>query len=117
MTKHFEKPFDVDRIEPLLRAIGREIGERAQAVRELEQRMSAFSKTPRIHAREIAAIESELSAHRRELRRVQSELAHLGVEFDPQMPWIAPRILQAKLTSKAQTDDTSFFDPADRQRA
>jgi septal ring factor EnvC (AmiA/AmiB activator) len=88
-------PRDVDRMQPLLRAVGLEIAERTKTIRELQERRSAFRGTSRIHAADIAAIEGELDSQRRELNRVQKELARLGVYFDAQTPWVAPRFIDS----------------------
>ena len=116
MGKLADLGLDIDRIQPLLRVIGREISDRTHSIQELEERLAAFSKTPRIHANEISAAESDLSLQRRELRRIQSELAHLGVAFDAQMPWVAPRLIAAAASAKDPTSDTSFHRAGDSRR-
>ncbi len=77
---------EAERLLPLIRAIRREIRERTLAAADLEQRLEALASTRKVHAREIAAIESELSAHRRELRRIERELHELGCKQDSDRP-------------------------------
>jgi len=58
-------------LAPLLEAIGREILERQDAVRELVQRSSAMID-------DVERVARELSHHRAELERAHLELARLG---------------------------------------
>jgi chromosome segregation ATPase len=82
MTQQASQTRSPERLAPLLRSIQHEITERLERMSALEERLGAFEATRRIHAEEVATLESELSTHRRELRRIEKELSRLGVRFD-----------------------------------
>lgn len=77
---------DAEQLLPLVRSIGREIGERSRATTALEARLTELSEERDAHRDEIAHIESELSTQRRELRRIERELAELGCNLDEDHP-------------------------------
>jgi hypothetical protein len=68
------------RLVPLLRSIGQELVERADALVRLEERIASLS--PRMHGDEIARHRAEAAAHKRELRYAQRELEKLGCSID-----------------------------------
>jgi hypothetical protein len=77
---------NAERMLPLLRAIGQEVRERNLAIHALETRIADLTLAPRLHAQEIAQLESELSTHRRELRGIEREMERLGCSFDQDDP-------------------------------
>jgi len=77
---------NAERMVPLLRAIGQEVRERNLAVLALETRIADLALAPKLHAEEIAMLESELACHRRELRGIEREMERLGCSFDQDDP-------------------------------
>jgi hypothetical protein len=76
---------DADRLIPLLRSVQRELRERGEAVRRLEQRQR---RTPREQrsAPEYAALAAHLATHKLEIRLAKKELERLGCLCDDQHP-------------------------------
>ena len=96
----------IDDMLPLLRTIQVEINDRLEEIGKLEARKAAFEPTRHVHERELARIESELSAQRRELRHVSKELARLGVAFDPEHPHRI--VMPAGAQDSEQLGETGF---------
>lgn len=76
-TTHLQ---DLTHLHPLLRSIGEEIVERAEAILELEARIRDLS--PRMHEAEISRHHATIAAHKRELRYAQGELDRLGCRIE-----------------------------------
>lgn len=80
-----KKAYDVNsagRLIPFLEATHREIRERADQVRRLENRLRLLSEEERA----VSPVNSALSIHRREIREAQRDLQRLGCkveEFGP----------------------------------
>ncbi|MDP6410919.1 MAG: DUF2203 family protein [Planctomycetota bacterium] len=74
-----------DRLIPLLRVIQREIRERGDAVRILENRLGTFS-IDQADSPAFLATRAELSNHRREIRLSKKELERIGCSLDAAQP-------------------------------
>ncbi|MDP6761302.1 MAG: DUF2203 family protein [Planctomycetota bacterium] len=74
-----------DSLIPLLRVIQREIRERSDAVRILENRLRAFS-LDQADSSAFLAVRAELSNHRREIRLSKKELERIGCALDAGQP-------------------------------
>lgn len=108
MTQQASQTRSPERLTPLLRSIQEEITERVQRIEALEGRLEAFASTRRVHAEEIAQIESELSTNRRELRRIEQELSRLGVPFDADNPRAVFTANAVGLSDGRHLEDTGF---------
>lgn len=67
-----------DRLVPFLEATHREIRERADQVRRLENRLRLLSDGERT----VSPVHAALSIHRREIREAKRELRRLGCEVE-----------------------------------
>ena len=76
MTAQIQARTSPTHLLPLLRSIGREIVERAEALAELEERVRTFSK--KVHQAEIAREIASIAEHKRSLRYAHEELEQLG---------------------------------------
>jgi len=78
-----------ERLIPLLRALGREIRERSDAINEAERAIRALRRSD-LATRERRIREgfllAEISTHKRELRQVNRELTRLGCLVDESDP-------------------------------
>jgi len=108
MTQQASRTRSPERLAPLLRSIQTEISERLERMSVLEERLEAFESTRRIHAEEVATLESELSTHRRELRRIEKELSRLGVRFDAENARAFVGSLAAARGGGRHLEDTGF---------
>jgi len=108
MTHTASQSRSPESIQPLLRSVQKEITERTERMRALEERLEAFRSTSRAHADEIARLQSELATHRRELRRIEKELERLGVNFDAENPQPIVSTPGVRAAGARSLEDTGF---------
>ena len=81
-----KKAYDTDgarRLVPYLRATHREIRERMDTVRRLENRLRLLPE----EERKTSPVNATLSTHRREIREAKRDLLRLGCELDELGPF------------------------------
>lgn len=74
-----------DRLIPLLRSVQRELRERADAIRSLEQRLRRAPRARR-DSPERVALQAELASHKLGTRLAKKELERLGCLLDDAQP-------------------------------
>lgn len=72
---------------PYLRAVARELKERAIALADLETRRGDLIAGRDVDVDALRLVEADLLAQRRELRRIQAELDAIECEFDIDHPF------------------------------
>jgi len=75
-----------DRLVPLLRNIHKELRERSDAVRRLENRVRNLSEQE-LDSTVFYNLQAELATHHRETRLAKKELARLGCALDESHPY------------------------------
>lgn len=66
------------RLLPLLESIGREIVEREEVVRRIEEELRGLDGRGKGWSRRADALTAEAAVHKRELRLARTEIEHLG---------------------------------------
>lgn len=84
MKKAYES-VAADRLIPLLRSVQRELRERADAVRVIENKLRRARRAPEGDATR-SLLEAELATHKLEVRQALRELARLGCALDQEQP-------------------------------